>query len=269
MVLPYVITSVKPPDISNIPMIEGRDVMRDFVFEKSWRDQKNMVWALGLLGVYALHLTLAHRVSRLISTPIYHLFTPAVFMGILYSRLAGLLVEPETGQLLVTGTFLEGATWVLLVLALTFVVARVRMGRYLLNFKTVEWALTTPTRADRSMLSLLPYLTPLLYPPRIYHVFTDGIVVEGYLYALAIPFEDVQSVTRIAPKATIPRGLVLATSRESLICVQVKTHNVAVCLSPREPKAILTYAQTHLAGLRPESRHVRPVLDGQDHASRK
>ena len=186
---------------------------------------------------------------------------PTFFMGVLYYRLSKLLVDANTQQSLVTGNLLEGSVWILLVLAFTFIVARVRTARFMLFFKDVEWAFSTPAKADRTFFSLAQYLTPIFYPPRAYHVFSDGIVVEGYLYAFAMPFSEIQTVERIHPRAHLTEGFFLACSRRKLIRLKYRSSHVSIYISPREPEVVIDYLKLRLVAHLPEITRALPILE--------
>jgi hypothetical protein len=75
-----------------------------------------------------------------------------------------------------------------------FVVARIRMARYLLKLQHPEWDISTPSVRDATSRELFLHMDRLLYPPRLLHLCSEGILIEGWLYVMPLPFQAVQAV---------------------------------------------------------------------------
>lgn len=216
----------------------------------SWNDLQDFIWAVIIVGIYLAHLVIASSSIDYMSTPFTHLFSPLVFSLITYYRLFTLVKGSPTATTIVSGSPLEIVLWILGVLVITFMVARIRMARYMLNFKHVDWDITTPTVFDRSFWELAVYLRPLIYPPRMYRACPNGILIEGWVYAMPIPFETIHSVDAVQGAGFLSSGYCLATSAKSLVRLQISEKPEPLLISPKDRAEFVRYCEQRLGTTR-------------------
>ena len=232
-----------------------RQLQQQRAKQASWRDLQEFFWAIVIVGLYIAHIAIAAMGSDYMSTPFTHLFSPLIFSMITYFRLFSL---QHTGSAIISGSPLEIVLWIIGVLAITFMVARIRMARYLLNFKNVEWEVSSPTQMDKTYLQLIAYLRPLIYPPRMYRACDKGILIEGWFYAMPVAFDSIQGMDTVRGAAFASSGYCLATSANALLRIQVADKSEPILISPRDHLNFLHYCENHLAirrvAQRPETR---------------
>ena len=212
-----------------------------------WRDLEEFFWAIVIVGLYIAHLAIAAAGTDYMSTPFTHLFSPLVFSMITYFRLFEITRKAPAGSSIVSGSPLEIACWVLGILVITFMVARIRMARYMLNFKNVDWEIASPTKLDNTYLQLIAFIRPLIYPPRLYRACAKGILIEGWFYAMPIAFDAVQGIDAVQGAGFASSGYCLATSSRSLLRIQVADKSEPILISPRDRAAFLHYCEQRLA----------------------
>jgi len=261
LLVPLMLPDYAPPVLAeDIPMVESARLARQVDWRESWREQKDLTWGICIVAFYGLFHLLARGSHKRVSTPLVHLFAPIILTYILYGRLMDRVAPGSPGQPLVQGSATSLLIILLAGLGFGFVVARVRMAKYMLRVRDLAWDVNTPTVIDRTYFSLIVCLWPVFYPPRTYRTFTEGILVEGWLYVTPIPFSALKSVERVLKGAALSRGYFLATSRNRLVRLQLKDHAKPFYLSPRNAAYFVTYCQRHLASLRPEVTHPRPLV---------
>lgn len=250
IVVPYYLQfaqTAEPPQLSLLAQAERAQQTQT----GSWRDMQEFIWAVIIVGIYLAHLVTASASIDYMSTPFTHLFSPLVFSMITYYRLANLAQSAPSATAIVSGAPVEIVLWVLGVLVITFMVARLRMARYMLNFKNVDWDISTPTVFDKSFWSLAMYLRPLIYPPRIYRACPRGILIEGWVYAMPIPFETIHSVDAVQGAAFLSSSYCLATSAKSLVRLQISEKAEPLLISPRDRAEFVRYCEQRLSTTRP------------------
>jgi len=210
-------------------------------------EQRSVLWAVAIVGLYIVHLILAGTSLNLISTPFTHLVAPLVFSMIAYYRLySANELDPQILSI-ISGSLWQIAMWVASVLLITFLVARLRMARYLLRFRDVKWDISMRTQVDRTYWSLLTQFHPLVYAPRVYRACDKGLLIEGWLYVLPIGFEHVQSIAPVARPTLALAGLYLATSMRSMIKMELLDSTTQpLFISPRHSDDLLKYCAQHV-----------------------
>lgn len=250
------------PELKGVFLGAREDAVQEFRYGV-WQQQEDLNWFLILTLFYMIHLVTGWHSARQFSTPLVHMITPTLMIMALYYRLLTQPVVPGKERILISGTPWEAATWVLGSVALTLVLARVRMRRYMLNFRRVTWDLTTPTRRDSTIWRLAPLITPIIYPLRQYHLFSEGMVVEGWFYSLSIPFHSLKSARVRQAGERIVSGLVLATSLHHMVELTLKDREMHMLLSPVDHEEFVRYIQKRLAGHREEVGHTQPILEDE------
>jgi hypothetical protein len=211
-------------------------------------EQRAVLWAVAIIGMYIAHLVLAGASLDLISTPFTHLVTPLAFSMIAYYRLYSAGAFDSQSLSIISGSPWQIAMWVISVVLITFLVARLRMARCLLKFRDVKWDISVPTLVDKTYGALLPQFHPLVYAPRIYRVCDQGLLVEGWLYVMPIGFEHIQSIAPVNRPELSLAGLYLATSTRSMIKMELlEKASEPLFISPQHRDDILKYCVPHVA----------------------
>ena len=214
--------------------------------ETNWDQLQGFFWALGIIGLYAVHIALSNLSVQYLTTSFTHLFTPVVFSMITYYRLYTLTSAENIKTPLVSGSPVEIASWIAGVLIITLLVARMRMKRHLKQFKMMTWDLTCGTRLDTSYFSLMAHFHPIFYPPHRYRVCNEGILIEGWFYSMALSFEVMQGVDSVRMTGFTSNGLYLATSDKALIRIRVVDHPEPVYISPKERKEFVQLCERYI-----------------------
>ncbi len=255
LALVFVITALAIPiwlNIQHTPEPEELSLVARAQMEKraemaTFEDQKSFFWAVAILGLYVVHLLMAYSAIDMISTSFTHLFSPLVFSMITYFRLMGLEDQGVSAQI-VSGKPLEILFWVLGVLVITLLVARIRMARHMLRFKSMEWDIVSPSRFDGSYLSdLMVTLRPLIYPPRAFRACEEGILIEGWLYILPLSFQAIQSVEGVKRANYTSSAQFYATSSKSLVRVQLTESKTPLYISPADRDQFISYCNRRLS----------------------
>ena len=221
IIIPYYLQFTEAPDLSQLTLMERAEMQRHQSSQGTWRESGDFIWAIAVICLYLAHLAMAGASINFLSTSFSHLFAPLMFAGITYYRLLKIDTYGGTRSPIVQGTVLEVVLLSVGVVVITVLVARIRMARHMLNFRDVAWDFSTPTTFDSSFSEIAVQLQPLIYPPRVYHVSDEGILVEGWLYLMPIPFPLIQSIDRIPRRAMNSGGYYLATSTLHLVRIQL------------------------------------------------
>jgi len=222
--------------------------------ESSWDELVNIFWAFGIVGLYLIHLVLAGGALEWISTPFSHLAAPFIFSMIAYFRMVRFSnLYPEYA--FVAGSPLELSCWVLGVISMTFLLARMRMARHLSRFKELTWDVVTPSHVDWSYLELISFVRPLIYAPRLYKLNSEGLLIEGYCYAMTVPMEVIRQVEAIGSTYLVTYGYYLATSRHRLVRIHLSDQVEPIFISPRDRDEFVSFARREIEARRPRTEH--------------
>lgn len=209
-------------------------------------DFMNFFWGLGIVGLYVVHLLMASSAIDQMTTSFTHLFSPLVFSIIAYFRLAG-LKTPAGEEELLSSTPLEFVLWVLIVIVLTILLARVRAIRHGLKFKRVEWGVNAKTVKDSTFWSELAWtIRPLIYAPLAYLASEDGILIKGWLFYLPLPYQSIQSVEAVRKASVSESATFYSTTTKGLVRIQVKDTKQPIYISPADRESFIAYCNRHL-----------------------
>ena len=246
LIVPLWLATQYVPDPEEMTLVQRAQMERRQV-EAGYQDMTNFFWAIGILGVYVIHLLIAASSFDMISTSFSHLFSPLIFSSITYFRLLG-VTDEETATNLVSGSPLEFSFWVLGVLAITGLVARIRMARHMRRFEDVDWEIQTPSQFDSTFFSDLAItVRPLVYPPRTYRASQDGILIEGWLYILPLSFHSIQSVEGVKQTHYFGQAQHFATSSKTMVRIQLTDSKAPLFISPEDKDAFIAYCNRHLS----------------------
>lgn len=212
----------------------------------SLAEQRSVFWAVGIIGLYLTHLIVASTSISMISTPFSHIFAPLAFSMIAYFRLLTFRGVGISSNI-VSGSPTQIAFWALGVIVITLLVARLRMARHMLRFRHIEWEFETPALFDQTFWTRLLFtIHPLIYPPHVYKVCSEGILVEGWLYVLPIPFQSVISFEDVRRATFVSAGRYFATSTRNLVRLQLTESNVPFFLSPTDRIGFMRHCNQNL-----------------------
>jgi len=215
--------------------------------QSNWQDLTVIFWAIAILGLYLVHLVMAGSSFRWNSTPFTYLFAPLIFAMITYYRLFWLSQRTQDVGTIVSGNPIEIIFWIVGVLVITFLVARIRMARYRIQFKNIDWDIVIPTKMDKSYFELCANFTPIVYPPRVYRACSHGLMIEGWLYLMPLPFDLIQSVETAKRATFLTSGQYLATTAKALLRIQLYDNPEPIFISPKKRKILLEYCEKYLS----------------------
>ncbi len=247
LVVPYILARAEAPSPEEITLIQRAELARR-VDAATMQDQLGFFWGVAIIGIYVVHIALASMSIDMISTSFMHLVSPLIFSMITYYRLWSVQVSAGTAAHIVSGEPLEIALWVAIVIVLTMLVARIRVARHLLNFKQVDWDIVTPTKfVFRRYLELLPTVTPIIYPPRLYRACPDGIIIEGWLYVMPIPYRSIASIEPVTRSRLTTSAHQFATTTRDLVRLQLTDQTTPVYISPKDRDVFVDYCKERIA----------------------
>ncbi len=266
IVVPAYLEHMRPPETQqqNISLIAKAQIesQKD---ANTWQQLQGFFWALALVGLYIAHLLISGASGESISTPFTYLFSPLAFALITYYRLYEITKGSSMDARIVNGNPLEIVGWICGVLIITFLVARIRMARHMLRFRSVDWELVSPTRFDSTYFELLAHFQPLVYPPRMYRACPEGLLVEGWFYVMPISFDSIQSVDATHGSAMISAGTYLATSSKAMIRLRVVNKSEPILISPAMQIEFLHYCEQQVSAHK-GPQHAPDTKSGGTHA---
>ncbi|MFH0952725.1 MAG: hypothetical protein V1873_00165 [Verrucomicrobiota bacterium] len=251
--VPYYLDSMRTAEPSQLSLM-ARAEMTQSEQMTTWKDLEGFFWGVVIVGLYLAHLAMAGASLDFMSTPFTHLFSPLVFSMITYYRLFTLTADLNLTTSIVSGSAVEIIVWILGIMVITFLVARIRMARLMLTFRNIDWDLSMPALFDATYAELLIQIRPLIYPPRIFRTCEQGILIEGMFYAMPIPFESVQAVDAVAGAGLTSSGYCLATSLRSMVRIQLAEKTEPILISPKDQNAFVRYCQQHIVRKTPPTR---------------
>jgi hypothetical protein len=260
IVVPYYLqTAATEHPTREMTLFEQAEMARKQQVTGSWQEQVDFIWAIAIICLYLAHVVMGWSSINFVSTPFTHLLAPVLFSGITYYRLFKLTETTGVANPIVHGNPVEMLMWGVGVVVITVLVARIRMARHMLNFRDVTWEVNTPTVFDSSYPELMLQLQPLIYPPRIYRASGEGLMVEGWLYVMPIPYSTIHSIDAINKPGFLSNGYYLATSTRNLVRIQLAESAEPVFISPVDRDVLLRYCRQHVVALKPETKSVALV----------
>ena len=250
ILVPYYLQYMQAPEPSQMSLMAKAEHARRQEMT-TWQDMEGFFWAIIIVGFYLVHIAMASASIDFMSTPFTHLFSPLVFSAITYYRLFKLKTVALAGTPLVSGKPLEIGIWLTGVLVITYLVARIRMARLMLGFRDTDWDVTTPSLFDKTYTELMVQIRPLIYAPRLCRACSKGILIEGWFYAMPLPFDSIQSIDAVQGTTMVSSSYCLATSLRSMVRIQIAEKAEPVLISPKDRVAFLRYCQQHVAAKTP------------------
>ena len=227
--------------------------------------QIGFLWAFGIIAVYIFHLAFAFmEVNRITVSP-FHLLSPCLFSVIAYYRIDSIPNLQDTALSALDGSVTQALFVALAVAVITIVLARIRTYRYMLNFENEKWDIVTPALYDKTYFSLLLQLRPLLYAPRLYRACNEGIIVEGWYYAMPIGFNVFQSVSKLSSSGIFNAGMYYAGSTKEMVRIELLDSIKATYISPANRDEFVMYCAQHV--VRKKASHkASPTRHGVHHS---
>ena len=240
--VPYYLQHMQTPDPSQLSLLAKAEMVKKQQLA-TWHNLEGFFWAIVIVGLYLAHLATASASIDYMSTPFTHLFSPLVFSSISYYRLYEITRGSSLNTNIVSGSFLEVILWLACVLAITFLLARIRMARLMLSFRDEDWEISSPSLVDKTYLGLLFHVRPLIYFPRVCRACEQGVLIEGWFYAMPIPFDLIQSMDPIHESTFVLSGYCLATSTNSMLRIQMVEKTESILISPKHGDTFARYCK--------------------------
>lgn len=232
------------------------------------REQQHVLWAIGIVVLFIMHLAIGGATLEMISTPVLHLISPTAFALIAYYRSHTVFVQANK-QTWMDGSPLQYILVGLGAIVLTLIIARIRTVRFLHKFRDVQWDIKHKAPYDSTYWQLITEFEPLVYPPRSYRACNDGILIEGWFYVMPIPFEMFQSLTAAAGMRHTTNGRYLASTAHNMIRIELLDNAEPLYISPENRQEFLAYCASHVARLRPQSHSAKGTQPGTAHGTSK
>jgi len=228
--------------------------------------QIGFLLSLGIAGIYIFHLAFASiEVSRITVSPM-HLLSPCIFAVVAYYRVDAIPNLQDTALSGIDGSIGQAIFVLISVALVTVVLARFRTYRYLLNFEDTTWDITAKAVYDRTYVQLLMQLRPLLYAPRRYRACNEGIIIEGWFYAMPIGFNVFQSVSKLSGIGIMNTGNYFAASARELVRIELLDSIRATYISPENRDEFVMYCAQHVVRKKASHKH-SPTRHGTRHSS--
>jgi len=265
LVIPfYFTTEVSAQSFQEIQKASNGNVVQ--FGQGSLNTQFGFLWALGILGLYIFHIALsATEVNRVTASP-HHLLAPCVFAFIAYHRIDAIPNLQDTALSMIDGSIAQIAALVTVIALITSILSRLRTYRYLTGFDEVQWDVISKSLFDSSYFQLILQMRPLLYAPRRYRACSEGILVEGWFYAMPIGFDDIHALSIVNSGSSLNTGLFYASSARHLIRIELHDSLKPTYISPDNREEFARYCVQHIARKRPVKRSTS-TRHGMLHAS--
>lgn len=245
LVLPYMIDIQMTPSMEGMSLAE-RSIYLNQLESGDFEDQSTFFWAVGILGLYAIHLMLAYSSLDMVSTSLPHLFSPLIFSSITYYRL--LQLNKQGAETFITGKPGEIVLWLVIMIAVILMAAYLRKLRHLSRFKGMSWDLETRSLFDGTFFSdLAVTFRPLIYPSRRLRLGPQGMLIEGLLYVYPLSWASIQAVESVRRASYTADAHFYATSTKSLVRVQPTESATPVYISPVDREAFVNYCTQRLS----------------------
>ncbi len=198
--------------------------------------------------LYVAHICWAMSTTEHISLSASHLFAPTVFAGGAFLRMMQHSHYIGYADRLFVRPGLQAAVLLVGMQTITFLIARRRMLRVYRRFKGQEWDLVMAPRRDRSWLKLmLARIQPIFYPPHTFRACPQGILIEGYSFAMPIAFEEIETVFPVAVAPLSSPGTYLASSANHLVGIKLYEEETPFYLSPKNPDRFFAYCHDRVS----------------------
>ena len=218
------------------------------------KEQTYILWSIGLCLLYIMHLALSRTGDDSLSIPVVQLISPMLFACLAYYRIHTVSHDMQQPTML-TGGFGQIALLLVVVMLITFIVARLRLARHLHRFRDTQWDLECSASFDSSYFSLLAEFRPLVYPPRRYRVCDQGLLIEGWFYSVVVPFSSVQSASTVRASAIAAAGHYYASNTANLVRLELTDSPLPLFISPEGRDEVVHYITQHTTHMRPSQHH--------------
>lgn len=206
-----------------------------------------MLWGVSILGLYLMHVTMGSSFLNYNTTPAYYLVAPLIFGGIAYYRMYQQQALYSLSEPLVSAS--PGIVFLAFsgILLATCLLARMRMLRYRLRYRKIDWDMVLAARRDKTFWSQLAWqFRPLLYPPRRYRVCPDGLLIEGWLYLRAVPMRILEDVEHVEQFNSLLQAEIYAGSARDLVQINLSEQSQPILISPRHHEEVIQYCREKL-----------------------
>lgn len=242
LVVPFMIHNMPPGDPGTGTAVNPATV--------ALQEQQGLIWSVSILGLYFLQILFTRGAVDLLSTPVTSMLGPLIFAALAYYRILDTARATGRSLALASGSIGQILLFGVIIVIVTVLLARLRMARFMLNFRDTRWDVSSPPQHDGTFVSLLSEVRPLIYLPRMYRASEQGILIEGWFYVMAIPFKMVQSIGAMVNPTMTSAGNYFATSTQTLIRLELTESNVPFYVSPAQRDEFLKYCANHVVRLK-------------------
>ena len=234
------------PDTSGLSIVEKAALEREAERKAETSDPTMLIWGAVIIGAYAGHVILSRSSISFLSTPFTSLLMPLLFSMVAFFRLRSLNHEAPDVLPFMSGSLSQGLLLFLIVATVTVILARIRMKRYMLSIKDIEWKIKTHSKYDFTFFELIMYFFPLIYPPRRFLACEHGMLIRGFLYVMPIPFDLIHAISPVKQMSFITSADVYATSIQSLVRIDLTEQADPIVISPAGREEFVEYCVEHL-----------------------
>ena len=213
-------------------------------------------WVLVFLFSYLAHIVLNRISPNFVSTSIWMILAPVVFAFLGYYYLLCSYVWSGTESQVVTGAFWEITSILVMVLIVSILLARVRMQRVAIKLKGTKWDMELPARrSTNGRFALMGRVETIFYPPRSYKLCSEGVLIEGWNYVIALPFEQTKVIRKRDKGDVASAGFYAVKSLDQLILFDILFSKEPILIAPEKEGIFLEKARERLAEFKARNYH--------------
>jgi len=209
------------------------------------KTQFRFMISVGIVALYVIHLMLASSILSHITVSPVHFFSPSVFALISHFRITHTPGFESHFGYLSKSTYQASLIFIIVITA-TAILMWFRRIRYMRKFSGLNWGVITKARYDHTYPELVMQMKPLFFPPRRYLACPEGIVIEGWHYAMPIGMGDINSMTKISISGILSAGDYYAGSMKNAVRIDLHDSRQGLFISPENPDEFIAFCEKYL-----------------------
>jgi len=209
------------------------------------KTQFRFMIAVGIVALYVIHLMLASSILSHITVSPVHFFSPSVFALISHFRITHTPGFEFQFSYLMQSTYQAALIFVIVITA-TAILMWIRRIRDMRAFSSTNWGITARARYDRTYPELIMQMKPLFFPPRRYRACAEGIVIEGWHYAMPIGMGDINSMNKASISGIMGSGDFYAGSMKNAVRIDLHDSRQGLYISPENPDEFIAFCEKYL-----------------------
>ena len=210
------------------------------------KTQFRFMIGVGIIALYIIHLIIASSILSHITVSPMHFFSPAAFALIAHFRITHTEGFANAGFDFLSKSNSQAALIFVIVITATAILMWVRRIRYMRIYSGTEWGIASRAVYDRTYLELLMQMKPLFYPPRRYLAGPEGIVIEGWHYAMPIGMGDINSMKKMSVSGIMSAGDYFSGAMRNAVRIDLHDSRQGLFISPENPDAFIAYCEQFL-----------------------